>query len=470
MRARTGRDFSRYKSSTMARRVARRMQLNRLEELGDYLELLRSRPEEVRALADDLLITVTNFFRDVEVFEALGRDVVPRLFEGKNSEDRLRVWSVGCATGEEAYSLAILLLEEAARRESPPQLQVFASDLHEGSLEKARDGFYPGDIETDVSPERLRHFFVEEEGGFRIRGGVRQIVVFAPHDLLADPPFAHLDLVVCRNVLIYLQREAQRDVVELFHYALRPGGHLVLGTSESIDGSELFRVENEKACIHRKREVPAPEPRLPVFPLARPDRGGSPGAHPHDDALVAYGDLHQRMLEQYAPPSVLVSPEDDIVHVSEHAGRYLVHPGGEMTANLFELVRQELRIELRSALQAARRRQETTRSEPVLVQFDDALRPVVVDVQPARALSDEGFVLVVFDERASDDHVAATMAPEQAIDTRREALQAELDLAGRRLQAIIEEYETGQEEMNASNEELQSTTRSSRRARRSSSR
>ena len=270
MRARTGRDFTRYKRSTILRRIARRMQLHQVEELEAYLDLLRARPEEVQALADELLIIVTNFFRDGAVFESLESDVLPRIFARKSAQDsEVRAWVVGCATGEEAYSLAILLLEEVSRHHAPPRIQVFATDLHEQSLERARQGFYPGDIEADVSPERLRRFFLEENGGYRVRKEVREVVVFAPHNLLGDPPFSRLDLITCRNVLIYLQREAQEEVDELFQYALRPDGFLLLGGSEAISRPELFVADGKNTSVYRKRDVPTPEPRLPVFPFSR---------------------------------------------------------------------------------------------------------------------------------------------------------------------------------------------------------
>ncbi len=191
-------------------------------------------------LADDLLITVTSFFRDPQIFEKLQKDFIPKIFARKDGNDELRVWVPGCATGEEAYSLVILLIEEMARHELPPRIQVFASDLHEASLERAREGYYPGDIESDVSSERLRRFFIKENGGYRIRKEVRELVIFAPHNLLGDPPFLRLDLISCRNLLIYLQREVQREVMELFHYALRADGILVVGTSEAVDDTDLF--------------------------------------------------------------------------------------------------------------------------------------------------------------------------------------------------------------------------------------
>ena len=469
IRARTGRDFTRYKRSTILRRIQRRMQLAHIEELADYLAWLREELNEVRALADDFLITVTNFFRDPEVAERLETDVIPQLFEGKGPGETVRVWSVGCATGEEAYTLAMLLLEEAARHEAPPEIQIFASDLHEHSLQKAREGFYPGDIETDVSAERLRRFFIKENGGYRIRKEVREHVVFAPHNLLGDPPFSKLDLITCRNVLIYLQREVQRDVLDLFHYALNPDGFLVLGTSETVDRSELFRTESKPHCIFRKRNVRAPEPQLPVFPITRVRPPGEPKErNGQEGEPLAYGALHQRMVEWYAPPSLLVNPDYQVVHFSEHVGRFLVHPGGEPTTSVFKLVCEELRIELRAALHAAKEKGQATRSKPIPVAIEGIARSVVLSVQPAQTSEQEGFILVLFDEAeialsdggeadppAAEAHGGTSGAATQ--DATLREMEAELDLTKQRLQAIIEEYETSQEEMRASNEEMQST-------------
>ncbi len=452
VRSVTGRDFSRYKRSTILRRIARRMQLHQVEEIERYLDVLRESTDEVRALADDLLINVTSFFRDPDVFERLAADIVPDLLEGRGPDESVRVWSVGCATGEEAYSLAILLLEEAARRESPPTLQVFASDLHEHSLARARDGFYPGDIATDVSPERLQRFFTKEDGGYRIRKTVREMVVFAPHNLLLDPPFSKLDLVSCRNLLIYLERSAQNDIIELFHYALRPDGVLVLGSSETTDSADLFRVEDKRLCLYRRRNVPGPEPRLPVFPVLRSDSSLPRGEPVSGLEPRSFGVLHERMVERYAPPSLLVGPDDRVAHVSERAGRYLAHPGGVITANVFQLVRPELRAELRSALHQARESQEPAMSGNVAVDLEGDLRPVRLDVRLATGGDEDGYALVIFDERPGPE-VPVTVPVSDA----GRALEAERDLARQRLQALVEEYETSQEEMKASNEELQST-------------
>jgi two-component system CheB/CheR fusion protein len=459
LRVRTDRDFSRYKHSTVLRRIARRMQLNYVEDLAHYVERLRERPEEARALADDLLITVTHFFRDAEVFERLEKVEIPRLFAGSQPKDTVRVWSVGCATGEEAYSLGILLVEEAGKHETPPQIQVFASDLHSQSLERAREGFYPGDVAADVSSERLRRFFQQENGGYRIRKEIRDLVVFAPHNLLADPPFSRLDLISCRNLLIYLEREVQQDVIDLFHYALNPEGTLLLGSAESIEGSDLFRVEDKKLCFFRKRNVPPREPRLPVFPLTRTrlgEDGGVQRAQPVPP--VAYGSLHQKMAEKYAPPSILVGRDNRILHLSEHAGRYLVPPGGEPTHSAVKMVREELRVELQAALHQARERKEVFDSKPISVRFNGHPCPVVLHVRPSLERDEEGFVLVIFEEREQSAEGEFSLAHLEHTESRRvRAAESELNTARQRLQVIIEEYETSKEEMKASNEEMQST-------------
>lgn len=464
LRARTDRDFSRYKQATILRRIARRMQLSYIETLPAYIEKLRIDFQELQALADDCLITVTNFFRDREVFERLEREVIPRLFKNKGAGDTIRIWSVGCATGEEAYSLGMLLSEESDRHDSPPRIHIFASDLHKRSLERGRDGFYPGDIDIDVSADRLRRFFTQENGGYRIKKEIRDLVVFSPHNLLGDPPFSRIDLITCRNLLIYLQRHAQRDVVELFHYSLNPEGMLVLGTAELIEQNDLFRAEDKKLCIYRKRNVPGPEPRLPVFPML-PLRSSQreAAAPPLKLETPAYPVLHQKILELYAPPSILVGPDDKVVHLSEHAGRFLAHPGGEATLNVCKLVREELQLELRTALQAARQNRTATGSQPISVRFNEFARPVVIRVRPYLETDQPGFALVIFEEpdlnaEAAEPTTREPRASSCVADSARiQELEKELSIARQRTQTNIEEYETSREEMQASAEEMQST-------------
>ena len=460
VRARTGRDFSQYKRSTMLRRISRRMQFNQIQEPNDYLELLRARPDEIHALADDLLITVTNFFRDPQVFDALAAHVIPALFAAKQPTDTVRTWTVGCATGEEAYSVAMLLIEEAERHATPPAIQVFATDLHPHSLVKAREGFYAGHIEADVRPDRLQRFFEAEDGGYRIRKEVREAVIFAPHNILSDPPFSRVDLITCRNLLIYLNRDLHQQVAELFHYALRPDGVLVLGTSENIDAAELFRIEDKTNGLYRKRNIPGPEPRLPVFPLTQ---GRVVGERPQTTTVkepIVYSTLHQRMLEEHGPATVLVSPDDNVVHSSGKAGRYLVLPGGPPTTNVYKLARDGLRSELRSAIAEARRDRKAVRPKPVPVQVDRTPVTIALEAQPGD--DDEGYVLVIFTELAAREPAsgqAAGLGDSNAVEpTPAELVRIETERRQleQRLQHVLEDHETSQEELRASNEELQS--------------
>jgi two-component system CheB/CheR fusion protein len=459
LRARADRDFSRYKPSTVLRRVSRRMQLSHIEDMAAYAQVLRDRLEEARALADDLLITVTQFFRDPEVFEKLETELIPRIFRERSASEVVRVWSVGCATGEEAYSLAIVLVEAATKLEKPPQIQIFASDIHNRSLLRAREGFYPGDIETDVSPERLRRFFQLENGGYRIRKEIRDLIVFSLHNILADPPFSRMDLISCRNLLIYLERDVQREVVEIFNYGLNADGILLLGSAESIENSDLFRTTDKKLCIFTKRSGGPRELQLPVFPatgrrfLAEDKRRGGGRT---DEMEV--GDLHQRLVEQYAPPSILVGPDNHLEHVSAHAGRYMTVPGGKPTRNALKLVRAELQLDLQASLHEAREKREAVDTRPIAVRFNGHPSSVVMHVRPALEPEREGFALVIFEERASSgSHGGVAKGDTGPLAERIEDLEAQLVSARRQTQAMVEEFENTRERMSASSEEMQST-------------
>ena len=448
----TGRDFTRYKHSTVLRRIQRRMQIRQIELLEKYVQQLRDNADEVRALADDMLITVTEFFRDRDVWETIAKKVIPELFQNCSSTDTLRFWSVGCSTGEEVYSLTMLLLEEAARQDTAPRLQIFASDLDARAIDRAREGFYPADIEASVGSERLHRFFDKSDGGFRIRKPVRELIVFAPHNLLRDPPFSRMNLIICRNLLIYLQRDVQRDVMTLFHYALLPDGVLVLGSAEVIDAPELFRVQHKKACIYRKRNIAAQHPR--ILPTGHMRAMTQPRGHELSDSPTPYGGLHQQLVEQYAPPSMLLDPNYRVVHLSEHAGRYLVHPGGELTSSAVKLVREEIRMELHRALHTVRQANKAVRTRPIGLTIDGQQRYVVLDVRTAHEPAHEAFTLIVFHEW--DTTTAAASESTDSIHPQVAEVQAELHHTKEQLQTIIEEYETSQEEMKASHEELQS--------------
>ena len=285
MRVRTGHDFSNYKRATMLRRIGRRMQVHGIAEIGQYVATLRERPGEVEALLRDLLISVTNFFRDHEAFAALEANL-PRLFANKSLGDYVRVWVAGCATGEEAYSVAMLLREYANRLDRPPEIQIFATDIDEDAIALAREGRYTENITADVSPERLRQFFNQEQGFYRVKKDIRDMVLFAVHNLLRDPPFSKLDLVTCRNLLIYLDRDVQQQLLKLFHFVLRPDGLLLLGASEFADGvpdlfgpidkhNRLFARHNAQRATNVLPSLPLAGPRLS---RAREHRSGAGGA------------------------------------------------------------------------------------------------------------------------------------------------------------------------------------------------
>ncbi len=465
LRLRTGHDFSGYKPATMLRRIARRMQLGHTLSLTSYLQRLRTDAEEAELLYRDLLIHVTEFFRDVETWNAVAGQVIPRLFEGKGPDDDLRVWTVGCATGEESYGIAILLLEHAAKLEEPPNVQVFASDLGRVALEYARAGVYPQAIESTVTPERLNRFFIQEDSHYRVRPELRKRVLFAPHNLLQDPPFSKLDLVICRNLLIYLRRPAQLRVFETFHYALRPNGYLFLGTAETAEGvTDLFDAVDKRHRIYRRVSLSHGRIVLPV--LTTPRLASSPLAkvEPEAGGVPAVADQHRLLLEEMiGPPSLLVDQGFNVLHLSESVGRYMQPPAGQPTVEATRLVRPELRAELRLVLQRAFAEQHSVRSRPIPVQFNGEPRPITIEVRPSPTA---GRALVLFLEE--EEYFVVIETPETPLleesleapdrpNARELQLEAALLYAARRQQTLQEDYEATVEELRSANEELQST-------------
>jgi two-component system CheB/CheR fusion protein len=462
LRARTGNDFSSYKRSTVLRRITRRLQVNAVEDIRTYAVLLRERPSEAQELLNDMIISVTNFFRDSEAFNVLEQEVVPRLFENKEEGDQVRVWVSGCATGDEAYSLAILLCEHAERLSRRPSIQVFATDIDQDSINRAREGLFPESISADVSPERLKRFFTRENEFYRVKTEVRESVLFAPHNILRDPPFSRLDLISCRNVLIYLNREAQERVLELFHFALRPEGYLFLGVSESADTSGgLFTPVDKKLRLFKRRDVASAVHYLPSLPT--PGRWEVKRVERASEApkIASFGDLHYQLLENYAPPSVLVNAEYDIVHLSETAGRFLRFAGGEPSRNLIKAVHPDLRLELRSALLGVARGKNSGETRQARIGLDGQSRLVKVHVhRPDQPESAQGFLLVLFEEvvppaDAPLDGQPAAAASGEALEPLVRQLEEELQRTKTQLRSTIEQYETSTEELKASNEELQ---------------
>jgi two-component system CheB/CheR fusion protein len=458
VRVRTGHDFSNYKPATVRRRIARRMHVNGVHSTAAYGQAMRDDPNEPTRLIRELLISVTRFFRDPDAFAALAANVLPRVFKPNALPDHVRVWVPGCATGEEAYSVAMLLAEYAAHLPAPPALQIFATDLDDRAIAVARDGLYSDADVADLSEERLAHFFTREAGGYRISRELRECVLFAPHNVIKDPPFSHLDLISCRNLLIYLTRPIQERLLETFHFALRPGAFLFLGSSESPDGSgHLFAKVDQSPHVYESRPLSS-RPRLPQIdtPLTLSRKPARP-ADPRVANRVIPIDLHQRLLEQLAPPSLIVTDEHDLVHISEGARQYLQVAAGEPTHDLLRLVRPELRHELRTALHTAMRHGAPVDVQGVRVVIDDtecevnlSIRPVLREGDPAR-----GFFVILFDAQdtssASDAAIRLTSPAEPLMQ------QLEDELSGMRaeLRSVVEQYETQAEESKAGHEELQ---------------
>jgi two-component system CheB/CheR fusion protein len=463
LRARTGHDFRFYKRATMLRRIERRLQVNGVPDLIAYRDLLRDNPRETAALLKDMLIGVTSFFRDREAFESLERGVLPALFHNRADGDQVRAWVAGCSSGEEAYSLAMLLCEQREALHSSANIQVFATDIDESAVARARAGLYPESIMTDVRPSTLRRFFVKTDSRYEVVKSVREKILFAMHNVLRDPPFSRLDLVSCRNLLIYLDRGVQNQVLEMFHYALYPNGYLFLGSSESADSVEdLFSVVDKKNRIYRAKAA-----KLPNRPSMASSSALVQARYTHDEeagsALLpgrrnfSFSALHQRVLEQYAPPSVIVNRDSKIVHMSDNAGRFLRYVGGEPSSNMIAVVLPELRLDLRTALFQAAQTGNSVEARRVKLQRDGHPSYVNMTVRPFHdAAADADFLLVLFDE-VQEAMTENKMLVEHKTgnDTVMQQLEQELHSSKEQLQTTIEQYETSTEELKASNEELQ---------------
>lgn len=478
LKARSGHDFSYYKRATILRRIGRRMQVNGTTTLAGYLDYLRTHPGESGALLQDLLISVTNFFRDKDAFAAL-ETIVPQLFHRKTDADQLRVWVPACATGEEAYSIAILLIEHASRMLNPPRIQVFATDLDNAAVETAREGRYPEAILADVSEERLRTFFTKEPGCYRVRRSVRESVLFALHDLLKDSPFSRLDLISCRNLLIYLRREAQNRVFDIFHFALLPGGRLFLGSSESAeDEAPLFRQDDKKHRLYTRLTAPRVglsvpagastltfayhrSAKLPKSLLSQEMRRQPADAGERQEVAagrIGWAETHFKLLERLAPPSLLVNREYEVMHLSESAGKYLRMSGGEPSMNLLQIIRPELRTELRAALFLAAKSRTSVRLPDLAVNIDGKVLTVEVVVDFLDDPGPDFLLLVVFHDKQNVDPAPVRVShvdkdsPEGGLVRH---LEEELDLMRSNWRDTVEQYEASTEELKASNEELQ---------------
>jgi two-component system CheB/CheR fusion protein len=472
LRKQMGVDFSSYKHATLLRRLQRRMALHRMEKLSQYAKFLRENKEEIEALFADLLINVTHFFRDARVFRELKRRFLPALLKSKRKDRRetLRAWVPGCATGEEVYSLAISILETLGQHSSKLNIQIFGTDLSESTIEHARAGIYSSAIEKDVSPLRLRRFFTKRDGAYQINRKVRHLCTFARQNITTDPPFSRLDLISCRNVLIYLSPQLHKRCIPQFHYALNSGGYLILGPAESVGFyDKLFEPVDRKNKIYAKRNVPTRIVDLVSYrDYEFPETGvRSTTSDPADFSTQLLEIADRIMLNAYAPAAVVI---DRTLHVEQYRGRtddYLEQIPGPATRNLLQLVRPSIVADLRAAIDRAIKTDKPARKERALIKFNGKTREVNIEVVPFKlAASDKSWLLVIFDETTKGTRpgrlleIIGKSATQREVNEMRRELSAsqsagqELLSRNEELQLINEELETAKEELQSTNEEL----------------
>ena len=473
LRARTGHDFSEYKPSTVGRRIDHRQSLHQIASVDDYVSYLQKTPGEIDLLFSDLLIGVTNFFRDREAFQALEAQAIPKLLENRETGSTIRIWSTGCSTGEEAYSVAIAVREALDARNLHASLQVFATDIDAVAISKARAGLYPASIASDVSPERLAKFFVPEPGtGYRIRKSIRDVMVFSEQDVVKDPPFSKIDLLVCRNLLIYMGVDLQKRLLPLFHYALAPGGVLFLGSSETVgDFEDLFEPLDRKAKLFLRKEHSHGARRLPLGQFL--PRSGNPGTSPGEAANRDFPApslrkvTEQAILDQIAPTVALVNLRGDILYLHGRAGNFLELPSGPQGVNnLWKMARLEIRTDLEVAFHRAVAtgktvsRQGLRLSSPDLTQVAFSVRPLEEEEGARSPLENPLFLVTWTESPVAPDQAEATSASEERVAVLVEALRVReesLHITGEELEAANQELKSSNEEMQSVNEELQST-------------
>ncbi|PYX09635.1 MAG: hypothetical protein DMG85_09220 [Acidobacteria bacterium] len=471
-------DFSDYKPATVKRRILRRMALQRIGKLKEYVQFLRHHPSEVEALYEDILIKVTSFFRDPDAFEALKTEVFPSILKHRSPVEPIRIWVPGCSTGEETYSQAIALLEFLRNRRADIPFQLFGTDLGQGSIEKARAGIYPQSIAADVSPERLRRFFVKVEGGYRINKMIRDVCVFARQNLLQDPPFSRIDVISCRNVLIYLGPVLQKRIMPIFHYALRPRGFLMLGGAEGVIGtaSDLFELMDRKHKIYCRKSTASGL----HFDFAASRYSFEAGniasgkETQQREGGVHLTDLHKEadrlLLTKYSPVAVVINDDMEVLESRGHVGLYLELAPGRASFNVLKMAREGLLFDLQSAINEAKKEKEgvPVRKENVQIERNGEVKDVNLEITAFKVVSGSGrhFLIMFEDSRsAGKGELAETMAAEAKLGKggkekrsgQSSNLKQELAATKRYLHSIVEDKEASNEELQAANEEILSS-------------
>jgi two-component system CheB/CheR fusion protein len=465
LRSNTGNDFSLYKKNTVYRRIERRMTVHKIDKISSYVHFLHENPKESGILFKELMIGVTNFFRDASVWEKLKEIVIPSLINNSQEGSVLRAWVPGCSTGEEAYSLA-MVFKEALEKFSPNggfSLQIFATDLDNEAIETARKAIFPLNIVADVSPARLSRFFSKTDEGYRVNTEIREMVVFANHNIIMHPPFTKIDILSCRNLLIYMDPELQKKIFGLFYYSINPEGYLLLGSAETLGSqSSLFTVVDSKLKIF-KRAVTAVNPELFDFPssFSRSKSSSNPDKHDHvklPENIQTMAD--QLLLQNFSPSGVLVNENGDIIYISGHTGKYLEPAVGKANMNIFAMLREELRNELPIAFRKAIMKKKTEVINHIKVTSNSIVQTVNVTIQwidKPEIL--KGNLLIVFNEMSDIQSIdlKTKKGKKVAVSLKQIELENELQQTREEMQSTMEEMQTSQEELKSTNEELQST-------------
>jgi two-component system, chemotaxis family, CheB/CheR fusion protein len=469
LRQRTGVDFTYYKHATLRRRIQRRMVLHKLESLRDYCNYLRGHSAEIKELFNDILIHVTGFFRDPAVFQTLRKKLFPKLLKSKGPDDSIRIWIPGCSTGEEVYSVAISLMELMTEKKAVHPVQVFATDINESALEKARAGLYNENVKSEISADRLRRFFVKVDGGYRVNKTIREMCIFARQNLVSDPPFSNLDLISCRNVLIYLGPTLQRKVMPVFHYALRPTGLLMLGASETIGAfSDLFSLTDKKAKIYSKKAVQSRPTVTFGHEVAEPPKPGETEMPPPMQITPSITEVQKQadriVLTSYSLPGVVINSNLEVLQFRGRTGMFLEHAHGEATLNLLKMAREGLMPELRTVVAKTIKQNVRVRQEDLRVRQNGHFIECHVEIIPFTVPpGQEKFYLVLFEpavhipEEPVRGRVKKSLIQRPTESAELAHLREELSATRESLQTIIEEQEATNEELRSANEEIMSS-------------
>ena len=467
LRGQTGNDFSLYKKNTVMRRIERRMNVHHMGKTEQYVRFLQDNPQEVELLFKELLIGVTSFFRDPEAFELLKKTIVLDILKNNENERAVRVWIPGCSTGEEAYSIAIIFSEclSKLRLKGDFKVQIFATDIDKAAIDKARQGLYPANIAADLSPERLEHFFSKEDNKYQINKDIREMVVFAPHNVTMDPPFTRLDLISCRNLLIYLTAELQKKLMALFHYSLMPDGILFLGTSETIGRFiDQFSTVDTKWKIYQRRH--SEQTAADTVDFAHFYREAIPAGRvsaKQAAELVSIPEVANRMLlEDFTPPAVFINEQGDVVYIHGRTGKYLEPPAGKANINIFAMAREGLKIELPSAIREAKTQKKTITLKGIKVKTNGDFQTINLTVKPVVQLGiQQPLYMLVFENVTMPPKEEKSISSQARSSSRLKDINIELENELKHtkelLQKTSEEMQLSQEELKSTNEEIQST-------------